>query len=335
MKRKILVIGVLASTLLLAGCSAFGSSSSNASGPSGGSGTSGGSSGTSEVVPDEPGASDSGGSLAAGAPGAGRDAAPLLPDAQVVTTGTIALRADDPVGTADRAVALATGLGGHVDNRTEQSSGQARADLVLRIPSARVDEAVDGLKTLATVDSVAITATDVTAQVSDVNARITALQTSVNRLLDLMAKASDTTDLIALESTLSERQADLDGLTAQKNAIADTVQYSSITVSIARTEAVAVATPGDFWSGLGTGWSSLVTALSAALVAFGVLVPWLVTLGVIALAVLAIIRLAARRPRPAATAARAATATPAAATPAATAAPATAAPDPSPSETSS
>jgi hypothetical protein len=324
MKRKFLVIGVLASTMLLAGCSALGGASSNSSGTSPDTAP-----GTAEVLPGEvvPGeaggaadgsTADGGGSLAA--PGAARDGAPLLPDAQVVTTGTVALLADDPIGTADRAVALAAALGGHVDNRTERSSGLARDDLVLRIPSDRVTEAVDGLKTLATVDSVAITATDVTARVSDVNARITALQTSVNRLLDLMSKATDTTDLIALESTLSTRQADLDSLTAQKNAIADTVAYSSLSVSIDRQQSAPVATPGDFWSGLGTGWGSLVTAVSAALVAFGVVVPWILTLGLVALAVLGIIRLASLRSRraPAAAGGAAAAETP---TPSSTPAP--------------
>ncbi|RFA09855.1 hypothetical protein B7R54_12055 [Subtercola boreus] len=287
MKRKLLVIGALSVALLLGGCSALGSASSSSPGET----FEGG--GTSSDANNSPG-----GTLAAHSDGdTGRDVATLVPGAQIVTTGTIALLAEEPTTVADRAVALATSLGGHVDNRTEQTSGDARADLVLRIPSEKVTEAIDGLKELATVDSVSITATDVTAQSSDIAARITALQTSVARLLDLMSKATSTTDLIALESTLSERQADLDSLVAQRTALTDTVAYSAITVSVDTAATAPTVGPGDFWSGLGTGWSSLVTALSGALVAFGVALPWLVALALIAAIVLLVIRLGMRRTR--------------------------------------
>ncbi|MDF2444565.1 MAG: hypothetical protein JWR01_2768 [Subtercola sp.] len=301
MKRKLLVIGVLAPALLLGGCSAMGGSSSSSPG-----GLSGGTSSQANGSPS--------GVLAAPADGStGRGAATLVPGAQIVTTGTIALLAEEPSDTADSAVALATSLGGHVDNRTEQSSGDRRADLVLRIPSGKVTEAIDALKKLATVDSVSITATDVTAQASDINARVTALQTSVARLLDLMSKATSTTDLIALESTLSERQADLDSLVAQRTALTDTVDYSSITVSIEDSSTAPASVPGDFWSGLSAGWASLLTALAGALVAFGVAFPWLVTLGIIGLVVLAIVRLARRgERRPAGSATPSATASAAA-----------------------
>lgn len=294
MKRKMLVISavapLLASVLLLGGCSALGSSAGSSS-----SGPLTAPAGGADSAPADSAPADS---------AAGRDAATLVPGAQIVTTGTISLHADEPIDVADSAVALTTSLGGHVDNRAEQSSGDVRADLVLRIPSARVTEAIDRLKTLAVVDSVALTATDVTAQASDVDARVTALGTSVARLLDLMSKATSTTDLIALESTLAERQADLDSLVAQRAALTDTVAYSSISVSIEDSRTAPATGPGDFWSGLGTGWSSLVAAIAGALVVFGVALPWLVAFAVIAAVVLLVIRLASRRGHVAGTVAR-------------------------------
>ncbi|UFS57572.1 DUF4349 domain-containing protein [Subtercola endophyticus] len=289
MKRKNLVIIGVAAVLMLTGCSA--GSSSNSSSSSEGSGAVG-----SAQAP--AGVANGGAADAAGAGSAAADA--LLPDTQVVTTGSLALTADDPSAVADQAVALTEAAGGHVDNRTQQSASDrndARADLVLRVPSAKVSSTIDSLKKLATVESVSISATDVTSQVQDVDARITALQTSVSRLLDLMSKATNTTDLIALESTLSSRQADLDSLVAQKAAITDQVQYSSLTVGISSTQAAATVAPSDFWSGLGIGWTSVVAALSGALVALGVALPWLVIVAVIALIVIVIARFAGRKAR--------------------------------------
>ncbi|WP_188673601.1 DUF4349 domain-containing protein [Subtercola lobariae] len=289
MKRKNLIVVGIAVVLLLTGCSA--GSSSNSSSSSQDSGVAGSAQAPAGVA--------NGGN--SGAAGAGSTAAgALLPDTQVVTTGSIALTADDPAAVADQAVALVETAGGHVDNRTQQSASDrtsARADLVLRVPSANVSQAIDSLKKLATVESVSISATDVTTQVQDVDARITALQTSVNRLLDLMSKATDTADLITLETTLSSRQADLDSLVAQKASITDQVQYSSLTLGISGTRAPATVAPSDFWSGLGIGWASVVAALSGALVVLGVALPWIVILGVIALIVIVIVRFASRKSR--------------------------------------
>ncbi|RFA19880.1 DUF4349 domain-containing protein [Subtercola boreus] len=296
MKRKLLVIAVAMSVLAVSGCSAFGGESSSSSN-SGSNSDSGGSS--SEITPNGAG-SASAPNQAAG----GKTAA--VPNAQIVTTGTISLLSTDPIGVADKAVTLVEAVGGHVDSRTEQAGdsgstveqgGNARADLVLRVPSDKVSQAIDNLKQLATVDSVAITATDITTQVSDVNARITALQTSVARLLDLMSKATTTADLISLESTLSERQADLDGLTAQRDAYTDQVQYSSLSVSIEDLSTAPTSAPGDFWSGLSTGWTSLVAVLAGALVAFGVALPWLVVLAILAAIAIAVVRWATRGTR--------------------------------------
>ncbi|MCU1481738.1 MAG: hypothetical protein JWQ19_2524 [Subtercola sp.] len=289
MKRKSLVIIGVAAVLLLSGCSA-GSSSNSSSGSQG--------SGAVGPAQAPAGVADGGVSGAAGTGSAAADA--LLPDTQVVTTGSLALLAGDPSAVADQAVALVETAGGHVDNRTQQSASDgndARADLVLRVPSANVSSTIESLKKLATVESVSISASDVTTQVQDVDARIVALQTSVNRLLDLMSKATNTTDLIALESTLSSRQADLDSLVAQKASITDQVQYSSLTVGISSTPAAATVAPSDFWSGLGIGWTSVVAALSGALVALGVALPWLVIVGVIALIVILIVRFAGRKTR--------------------------------------
>ncbi|GAA0997471.1 hypothetical protein GCM10009563_19820 [Subtercola frigoramans] len=251
-----------------------------------------------------------------------------LPSTQVITTGSITLIADDPAATADQAVTIVEAAGGHVDNRSESqgnsggpgiimpldsvdpmgtvqgksssmSEGQAgaRADLTLRIPNAQVTEVVDALKKLGTVGSVSISSTDVTTQVADVKARITALQTSVDRLLDLLTKATTTTDLIALESALSQRQAELDGLKAQSSALADQVQYASVTLTITSHSVLATGAPNDFWGGLAAGWSSLVAGVAGGLVVLGIALPWLLVMALVAAIVLLVIRFARRRSR--------------------------------------
>lgn len=208
----------------------------------------------------------------------------LSEDRKVVTSGTVTLTVPNPIRSADTAIGIVTAAGGRVDNRTEQpatDTQRASATLTTRIPADRLDRTLDALKKLGTVNRIAMNATDVTTQVDDVDARITALQTSVDRLLDLMSKATSTTDLIAIESALSQRQAELDSLTAQQASLADQVEMSTVTLELRQTGAVASGVPDSFWGGLVAGWNSLSTAGAWFLVALGVFLPWLGVLAVL------------------------------------------------------
>lgn len=277
MKRFPLVaIASVATILLLAGCS----SSSGMSSPSDGGG-----------VPAVPQQDKSASGLA-------EDGA-VATDAQVITTGWVSISVSDPVEASAEAVTIVEKNGGHIDNRSEQAgtdSQSASAQLTIRVPEDDVTGTLDELKKLGTVESVSISSTDVTAQTTDLDARITAMQGSVDRLLDLMAAATDIDDLIALESAISTRQADLDSLKSQRDLLGDQVAYSTIDLQLYAEGAVPAGGPKDFWGGLVVGWNSLVAALTGSLVALGVALPWLLVLAVLAAITLIIIRVALRRP---------------------------------------
>ncbi|MDT5113615.1 MAG: hypothetical protein QOE20_5505 [Mycobacterium sp.] len=56
-----------------------------------------------------------------------------------------------------------------------------------------------------------------------------ALQTSVDRLLAIMRDAKDPDALIKAEGALSERQAELDSLRAQREQLGARIDYSTVT----------------------------------------------------------------------------------------------------------
>ena len=217
------------------------------------------------VNPTKPGAADSAAEPA-------KSATVLSANRDIVTTGTVSLTVADPIAAADSVTGAVERAGGRVDSSTEQPATEgekAGATLVLRIPAERLSATLSTIKQLGTVNSVSLKSDDVTTQSRDVDARITALQTSVDRLLDLMSKATTTADLITIESTLSARQADLDSLKAQKAALDDQVSMSTITLELHAKGTVAAPAPATFWSGLGTGWDALVATMSGLLVALG------------------------------------------------------------------
>ncbi|CQD21552.1 hypothetical protein BN970_05046 [Mycolicibacterium conceptionense] len=147
--------------------------------------------------------SDAGFAPSAPAPEAGpsmKDApVPTEVKRDIVKTASMSITTGNPAAVADKAVSLATDAGGRIDSRSEDagsSSGRAHIALALRVPAAELEGTLDEFKKLGTVQTVEVRADDVTSQRVDLDARITALQTSVDRLLGIMRDAKDPDALI-------------------------------------------------------------------------------------------------------------------------------------------
>ncbi|TFD69401.1 DUF4349 domain-containing protein [Cryobacterium ruanii] len=277
MRRTWGVIAVLMTAALLAGCTAnSGSVGTDSSGS-----VSGG------VVPDE---------AAPDVTGTTSDL--YTANRDVITTGSLSITATDPVKASESAVTITEQAGGRVDSRSENPATDiqpASANLTLRIPSDELDRTLIELKKLGRLNFVSLTAQDVTQQSQDLDARITALTTSVDRLLALMASATSTTDLISIESALSSRQSELESLQSQRDFLADQIDYSTVQLELVAEGTVAAGGPDTFWTGIIAGWTALVAALGGLLIGLGMAIPWLGVLAIFGAIVLLIVRLFARR----------------------------------------
>jgi Ca-activated chloride channel homolog len=206
----------------------------------------------------------------------------------IVTTGSLQMFVTEPAPAADRLVSAVTDAGGRVDSRSEQSgSSSPTVDLVVRIPADKLDGVLADAKKLGTVESMSIGHSDVTSQRVDLDARVEALQTSVNRLLQLMGRAGNVADLLAAESSLTQRQAELDSLRAQRAALGDQISYATINVNLSVKPTV---TQGGFLGALERGWQSLLSAIHGVVVAVGFLIPWIPVLVVLAVAIVLVLR---------------------------------------------
>jgi hypothetical protein len=267
----------IVAVVLVVGCS--GPSGSESSGADGGGGAG--------AVADEGGAAGNDGGTAADA------------DRQVVTNASATLAVDDPAEGAQRVSELVESAGGRVDERTEQTAtgddGGAYADLVVRVPADALTDVLAELEELGEVASVSVTRSDVTGQTVDLDARISALQTSAARLQALLDEAPTTEALLAAEGALSGRQEQLESLQSQRALLADQVELSTLRVHLQPPGVAPPGGPEGFVDALGTGWRTLVSAAGAAVVVLGVLLPWLAVAAVIAALVLVPLRRARRR----------------------------------------
>lgn len=215
-------------------------------------------------------------------------------DRQIVKTGSMSITVTSPADAADDASRIVESAGGRIDGRSERAGeggSGGSAQLTVRIPSAKLTPTIDRLKKLGTVENVSVDSSDVTTRSQDLDARISALHTSVGRLQSLMAQATSTQDLITIESALSDRQADLESMEAEKRQLTDQVDLSSIRVLLDSPATARAHLPGNFLDGLVTGWNALTAFFAGLLVVVGVLLPWLVLSAAVAVAVIALVRM--------------------------------------------
>jgi uncharacterized small protein (DUF1192 family) len=267
--KRLLAVATLASVLLLTGCAAGEASRQDITQ---------GDPGTMQSQQSESGMSDT----AQVAPDAASGSSTLT--RSVIQNASVAVAVDKPLEVAPQLAEIATAAGGYVQDSSGSPANEAQAEVAyatLRVPADKLESVTDEVLGLGTFVSSNTSATDVTLQVTDVNARIASLTTSINRLTALMAGATTTADLLTAETALTQRQAELDSLVSQRDYLADQVDLATVSVSLLQTYDTA-ATSQTFWDGLAQGWSSLVNVGSVLVVAFGFLLPWFAVLAVVA-----------------------------------------------------
>ncbi|MEU7634295.1 DUF4349 domain-containing protein [Nocardia sp. NPDC049220] len=222
-----------------------------------------------------------------------------------VVTGSVELTADAPIEAAGTIADQVRATGGRIDSRTEQPGTDGKrepgshsgpsATLTVRVPADKAEAFIDGLGSVGRITRVSTTRDDVTMQWEDLDARMRALQVSVDRLRALIASATNTADLLNAEQALSSRQGQLDSLTAQKRHLDDQIALSTLTIEVTADEKHSGGSAHSFWDGMVTGWNSLVDWLQDAVVFAGKAIPWLGFVAVIAAVVWAIARPISRR----------------------------------------
>lgn len=239
------------------------------------------------------------GAMAEGVLAGGAPAAPTTSQAQdraIVKTAYVSMRVEDVGASAARVRELVRARNGLIANEDSQATSESPyASLTVQVPAADLDAFLDDVAGLGTVDSVSVSASDVTAQVVDLDARIGALQASIERMTQLLAEATRIEDLLAIETQLSQRQAELDSLTAQRTWLGEQVALSTVTVSITPQTAIASVDAPGFVSGLRSGWAAFTSAIAVAVTGAGFFLPFLLALLLILVPALVVIARRSRR----------------------------------------
>ena len=172
--------------------------------------------------------------------------AALDPTRALILTASISMRASDPWAAADRAQAIATGVGGDVMSLSQSGSGEQRsASMTLRVPADKFNDALRALRSLSDVDvlSSSVDSKDVTEQFVDLEARLRAKQAEETRYLALLARADKIEDILRIDQSLNAVRMQIEQLTGQLNSMKSRTTFSTISLSITPTGVIPVGDP--------------------------------------------------------------------------------------------
>lgn len=206
-------------------------------------------------------------------------------DRSIIKTSSLTIRVKNVEKSIIQAQELATQFEGRVDDSSQYKNpgteDSLSANLTIRVPSANLEKALDAFKRLGDVESSSISATDVTMQKVDLDARIAALTTSIERFKQLISSATNTSDLIAAETALAERQAELDSLTAQLKYLSEQVDMSVIYLALLPNDSFSAIKPIGFIAGIEKGFVALLNAAANLTSILGYFIPWIITILII------------------------------------------------------
>lgn len=157
------------------------------------------------------------------------NAVPQAADRRIIRTGRMDVEVRDLGPARDRVDQLATAMSATIAN---SSDAEKRANILIRGPAASLDAMMDSLARLGKVRSRGTTATDVTEQMVDTEARLGVLRDTRDRLRQLLARADGVQDVVAVERELSRVQADIEAFEARLRVLSTRVAMSDLHLTL-------------------------------------------------------------------------------------------------------
>ena len=179
--------------------------------------------------------------------------------------------------TAPSGVATPGGSASGVAVRSESGT------MTVQVPAAKLDTALDQLGKLGTVLQRTTSSDDVTATYVDTSSRIATMKASLDRIRALMATTTAIEQIVALESELAKREADLESLQATLATLDAQTTMSTVSISFATKLAPMTTEAGGsgFLYGLRGGWSAFTSILGGLVTGAGAVLPFLAVLALV------------------------------------------------------
>jgi hypothetical protein len=196
----------------------------------------------------------------------------------IIRTGQVMVKVDSLDRAVTRVRQLAAQLGGYVAN-TSQSGGDGQvrtATLELRVPAARFDDALTGLRPFGEVESVNVQAQDVGEEFVDVSARIANAHRLEARMIDLLARRTGRLqDVLAVERELARVREDIERYEGRLRYLRTRTAVSTLAVTVHEPPPILVREPGvnPIGQAVRDAWRNFVLLTAGVIASLGVVIP--------------------------------------------------------------
>ncbi|MEZ5216760.1 MAG: DUF4349 domain-containing protein [Ilumatobacteraceae bacterium] len=165
----------------------------------------------------------------------------------IVYDAELSLVVEDPARAEQALRDALTEQGGFVAELRQDDFEVNSVTLVVRVPAPGFDGLLAEISALGEIADRSVTASDVTGQVTDLEARLSVARASVIRVQALMDATTALDQVVLLERELSRRIQEVEQLEGQQRQLDDQVSLATITVRLAAvpTEAAALPEPEE------------------------------------------------------------------------------------------
>lgn len=159
----------------------------------------------------------------------------------VIKNASLSIVVDNTDETIASITQMTNGMGGFVVSlNTYQASfgsqGQIaeQANMVIRVPSGKLDEALAQIKALAVeIKSENVSGQDVTSEYTDLKSRLANLEAAERQLQSIMEEATKTEDVLAVYNQLVQTREQIEVIKGQMKYYEESAAMSAITLDIA------------------------------------------------------------------------------------------------------
>lgn len=162
----------------------------------------------------------------------------------VIRNANLSVVVEDPAASVEDISALANSMGGFVvtSNVFQTSFGDARlgepiqakqANITIRVPSDRLDEALETIKNNAVeVRSQNVSGQDVTEEYTDLQSRLRNLEAAEEQLREIMATSTETEDTLQVLQELRQVRGEIEVIQGRIQYLEQSARLSSISVDL-------------------------------------------------------------------------------------------------------
>lgn len=149
-----------------------------------------------------------------------------------------------------------TELGGYIQDVNMYNYSYSRNyTMTIRIPYEKVDTFLSGIEEFGTINNMNDSTRDITLTYAGTETRLANLNKQHTRLLELLEKSENLTDIIELEARLSEVETEIDSYSLELKNYDNLVNYSTISLSIEEKDYVSTNVDDSLWGRITSGLS--------------------------------------------------------------------------------